>query len=482
MLKDDLTTILDQSAGLDLYHRDEEFSRGVVQHFSYNLGRMIRICERAGVPIIFVEPASNLRDFSPFKSEHGPRLDARTKARVEKTVAEAARLIELRQFQKALKLLAECAKVDPLYAEAHYLTGKALLGLRRSKDALKSFIRAKDLDVCPLRATTSILEALDRKAGDATAYIRFPNVVSEISSGKGGYSTIPGNEAFLDHVHPKIEGHQRLAEALLQEMARLGLVYPAKKLSRREKDAIYARVMASLDQKFFAMRDWNLAKTLYWAGKKVEAQAALLRAAKHMDSNPGVHAMLASFLLDEGNYERAVEESEKAVKLSGNAPTMGYGLAVAYFTSGRKDEAERILRRLVDRGEKIPGAYSKLAMIYLGAGRITEAIDTAKTGLQKSPDDPTLLDTYGLALAASGKPAEGIPWVLDARRKEPANPRYVYDLATIYALAHRKDEALGVLEAAARDGRVDADKLDRDVGLASLRQDPRFEAILRRMR
>lgn len=97
-----------------------------------------------------------------------------TKAKIEKTVAEAARLIELRQFQKALKLLAECTEVDPLCAMAHYLTGKALLGLRRSKDALKSFIRAKDLDICPLRATTSILEALGRKAGDANSVHTFP--------------------------------------------------------------------------------------------------------------------------------------------------------------------------------------------------------------------------------------------------------------------------------------------------------------------
>ena len=126
--------------------------------------------------------------------------------------------------------------------------------------------------------------------------------------------------------------------------------------------------MDSVDQSFFAMRDWNLAKTLYWAGKKDEALAALLRIVKPMDSHPGVHAMLASFLLDRGDYERAVEESEKAVKLSGNDPTMLYGLAAAYFTSGRNNEAEGTLRHLVDQGGQIPGAYSKLALIYLGSG------------------------------------------------------------------------------------------------------------------
>jgi len=107
-----------------------------------------------------------------------------------------------------------------------------------------------------------------------------------------------------------------------------------------------------------------------------------------MDSHPGVHAMLASFLLDKGDYEQAVTESEKAVKLSGNDPLMVYGLAAAYFTSGRAEDAEHTLRLLVDNGDRIPWAYSKLALIYLGTGRTNEAVGVLKSGFQKSPDDP----------------------------------------------------------------------------------------------
>ncbi len=482
VLQDEVDTILDHSAGLDLYHRDEELSRRVVQHFSYNLGKMLRMCREAGVRVVLVEPASNLKDFSPFKSEHGPNLDAETRARVEQTVKDAAQSIDQKDFGKALGLLVTCTTVDPEYAMAQYLTGKALLGLGRSKEALESFIRAKDFDVCPLRATSSILEVLRRNAKDAASFVRFPNVLVEMPvTGEDG-SHIPGNERFLDHVHPVIAGHQRLAESILQEIVSLGLVRPARSLSRHEKEAIYARVMDGLDPSFFAMRDWNLAKTLYWAGKKDEARAALMRAAKPMDSHPGVHAMLGSFLLDEGDYDGAVQESEKAVKLSGNDPLMVYELALAYFTSGRNDEAERTLRHLIDQGGRVPGAYSKLALIYLGSGRTEEAIDVLKSGLQKSPDEATLSDAYGFALAVSGRPTEGIPWVLSAHEREPGNPQYLYDLAMMYALAGRKDEALESLQEAAHNGYRDADKLARDVSFDSIRQDARFEGILRRLR
>jgi Flp pilus assembly protein TadD len=450
VLKDELITMLDQSAGLDQYHRDKEFSQGVVQHFSYNLGKMLRRCKEAGVPAILVEPASNLKDFSPFKSEHSAGLGSVTRARVEKTMADAAHLLGQKEYGEALSLLATCTEADPMYAMAHYLTGKALLGLGRCSDAQKSFIRARDLDVCPLRATSSILEVIHRNASGAASFIHFPDILIQMPVTGGDGCDILGNERFLDHVHPIIQGHQKLAESILQAIVTLGFVRPTKNLSRQDEDAIYTRVMEGLDQSFFALRDWNLAKTLYWAGKKDEAWAALLRVTKPMDSNPGVHAMLASFLLDKGDYERAVEESERAVKLSGNEPIMVYGLAAAYFTSGRKDEAERTLRFLVDRKENVPGAYSKLALMYLGSGRAEEAIEVLKSGLQVSPGEPTLSDTYGLALAVSGRPTEGIPWVLSAHEREPDNPQYIYDLAMTYALAGRKDEALESLEKAVR--------------------------------
>ena len=105
-----------------------------------------------------------------------------------------------------------------------------------------------------------------------------------------------------------------------------------------------------------------------------------------------------------------------------------------------------------------------------------------KSGLQKSPDEPTLLDAYGFALSVSGRPAEGIPWVMSAREREPGNPQYLYDLAMMYALAGRKDEAFESLQEAAANGYRDADKLARDISFESIRQDARFEAILRRLR
>ena len=102
ILQQEVTAILDRSAGLDLYHRDEEFSKGVVQHFAHNLRAMITLCRNAGVPVILVEPVSNLKDFSPFKSEHGPELTASEKARLQSGAGSCHRTLETRSGTEKL--------------------------------------------------------------------------------------------------------------------------------------------------------------------------------------------------------------------------------------------------------------------------------------------------------------------------------------------------------------------------------------------
>ena len=62
------------AVGPDAYRRDDEFRQHVIRHFRRNLNRMVDIAEEAGAKVLFVVPASNLFDFSPFRSESSPGL------------------------------------------------------------------------------------------------------------------------------------------------------------------------------------------------------------------------------------------------------------------------------------------------------------------------------------------------------------------------------------------------------------------------
>jgi len=283
-------------------------------------------------------------------------------------------------------------------------------------------------------------------------------------------------------VHPTIRGHQVLAERIFEKIVEHGLVRPSRSFGAEERKEIYSRVMSGFDDSFLGTRDLNLAKTLKWAGKKEEARVALNRVAKAMETNPEIHQMLGSYLLDDGQYEDAIKEYLKAVEYSGNDPPMIFSLAVAYYRSGLKDKAVQTYQELLDRGAPMAEAYSNLALLYLEEGRAAEALKVIKAGADLHHDSAAVLGTYGLALAVSGKPSDGIPWMLRALEIDPSNPERLYNLAGMYCLIGMRDNALRTLDLAVRKGYANAGKMARDDVFQSLRGDRAFTEILERIR
>lgn len=483
ILQQEVTTILDRSAGLDLYHRDEEFSKGVVQHFVYNLRAMITLCRNARVPVILVEPVSNLKDFSPFKSEHRPDLTASEKAEYKARLDRAKDLLEKNQYEQSLDLIDAAIAKDPLYAEAYYYKGRILLGLGRVTEARDNFIKARDLDVCPLRAISAIEDQFDKVAREENAtVIPFRQMLERRLSETGDKTEIPGNESFLDHVHLTIGLHQWLAETLLDKMTELGLVHPSRKLTSEERQALYGKVKASLDPKYLVNKDMNLAKTLKWAGKKEEARVALQRAASAMDDNPEVHKLLGSYLLDDGANDKAISEYQRAVELSGNDPEMIFALATACFHAGRKAKAADTYRKLIEGHDNLPEAYGNLAAIYLEQGKVKDALEVIRPGMKKNPDSASLMGQYGLALAMSGQISEAIPWTLKAIQAEPGDPNQYYNLAGMYALSGNVSDSLRYLDLAVQKGYANPEKMAKDEVFRSVRDLPGFKRILQRLR
>lgn len=483
VLREEATTLLDRSAGTELYHRDDQFSRGVVQHFAHNLRAMISLCRKAGVPVVVVQPPSNIKDFSPFKSEHSARLSPADKRLVNERLAQASRLVAEQHFREALPVIEESVVKDPLYAESYYWKGKALLGLGRAAEARVNFVKARDLDVCPLRCISDIDEQIVTIAGQEKAiFITFTEVVDRKASEISDKTGIPGDECFLDHVHPTVELHQLLAEIIVDTLAEKGLLKLSKKLTHDERQAVYAQATNSFDAGFFALRDLNLAKTLRWAGKKTEARAALQRVARKLPNDVEVHKMLGSYLLDDGKYDEAVDEYEKATELSGNEAEMMFCLATAYHRAGRKTEAVATYERLRSTETGTPEADANLAMIHLEDGRIEQALGVLGQALKKDANAEPLFAPYALALAMSGKTGEAIAWMVRAVKAEPGNANHLYNLAGMYALAGNRNEAMRYLGEAVQKGYANPEKAGRDPVFATLRNLPDFRAIVERMK
>ena len=259
----EVEALLDYRGGLELYHREEAWQRGVIAHYEFNLRRMTSIARQAGVPLILMNPACNLRDSPPFKAEHRAGLTEQERHQWDDLWAQA-RANYVSQPVEALRLLREALAIDDQHAGLHYDLAKCYDSLSQFSDARAEYLRAKELDVCPLR----ILEPLNdivRQVGNDT---QTPVVDVRTLFDRLSRDSIPGSDWFADHVHPTIPGYQRVADELADELVRLGRIHPQTEWLERKQQR-YAEHLESLPALYFIRGQQRLKSLMLWAYGRV---------------------------------------------------------------------------------------------------------------------------------------------------------------------------------------------------------------------
>jgi len=96
---------------------------------------------------VFVQPAINIKDMSPFKSEHRDGLDEQAQQAWEELYQRATLLQEAGNLPEALLVYQQARDIDDRYAEVHYRIGQVLFSLGRYDAAETSFRQAVEEDV-----------------------------------------------------------------------------------------------------------------------------------------------------------------------------------------------------------------------------------------------------------------------------------------------------------------------------------------------
>jgi lysophospholipase L1-like esterase len=238
--------ILDYNDSLKAYHWDDAWRTGVVAHYEFNLRRMVDLAERAGVPVLLVQPASNLAGCPPFKSEHHPPLSAADEADWLAAV-DAARQSYADDLQASLQYLREAVRLSPGHAETLYDLGQSCLASGRYDEARDWLVQARDNDVVPLRMI-SLLEAVLQ--GVATERgIPFLDA-HELLAAQTPHRVLD-DSLLVDHIHPGFDGHQSIAAALLRLMAEEGYVALEADWEMAAR-AAWQQHFESLDYTYFA--------------------------------------------------------------------------------------------------------------------------------------------------------------------------------------------------------------------------------------
>src|SRR5690606_16568966 len=75
---------------------------------------------------------------------------------------------------------------------------------------------------------------------------------------------ILGDEILVDHVHPSIEGYQKIALRLFQELENMGIVAPQAGWEERRKE-LFREQLAELDEVYYARGQQHLEGLRLWA-------------------------------------------------------------------------------------------------------------------------------------------------------------------------------------------------------------------------
>jgi lysophospholipase L1-like esterase len=218
ILPGEVQALLDFRGGLEYYQWDPQWRREVVDHYRFNLNRMAAIARQASVPMIFVEPVSNLRDCPPFKSQHRGDLTPEELTRWNRLYDQARRWFS-RDKPRAVELLKEAIEIDAQHAGLHYTLAKCYDELGQYGLARTEYLRAKERDVCPLRMIEPLHEALREVAGvHDVPRIDLPALFEVRSSQR-----LLGGDWLIDHVHPSIPGHQLIAQEIAKLLVKQGV-------------------------------------------------------------------------------------------------------------------------------------------------------------------------------------------------------------------------------------------------------------------
>lgn len=433
VLSTEVDAVLDRSVGPEDYHRDDVLVDAVLEHFRTSIERMTGMSDRAAARLIFVTPASNIGDFSPFKVEPNAGLSPAEVAQVAGMKRSVSEALKGGDPALAAQIADRALAMDPRDAELLFERGRALRALGRTGEARRAFIAARDEDVAPLRALSPMPEIITDVARDRhTGLVDFVRIVEERSPDR-----IPGNDVFLDHVHPTIEGNRILALAIIDEMIRMGIVTPAASWDDAAVARITARVRGSVDQAANALARRSLSNVLIWAGKHAEAARLVDESMETMPKDGEIRFQKAILLVRDGRYADALPHLEEAVRLSPQDAAIRKEYGIVLSELGRKAEARSALEKAVQLNSGLAGVHYELGVVLGDLGENALAESAYRAELVSYPDHADACNNLGVLLAMRGEIKGALELFERAVHADPGNANAVDNLAQARTLLGR---------------------------------------------
>jgi len=255
--------------------------------------------------------------------------------------------------------------------------------------------------------------------------------------------------------------------------AGLGLI-PAESGSKQARDA--AQRALGLDSTLVEAHtamvyiltgyDWD------WAGADAEVQQVLALDSGNADALYSA-GLLARTL---GRFDEAISFYQQAIARDPLNPTLHNNLGLALYYAGRWPEAEAELRKLLALRPGIAAGQAHLSKVLIARGQFEAAL----AAIEKESSEAWRMIGLPLAYQALGREAESDAALRELTQKFAGE--WAYQIAEVHAFRGEIDQAFAWLDRAyaQRDGGFS--EIKGDPLLKNLEGDPRYDAILRKMK
>jgi TolB-like protein/DNA-binding winged helix-turn-helix (wHTH) protein/Flp pilus assembly protein TadD len=259
------------------------------------------------------------------------------------------------------------------------------------------------------------------------------------------------------------------------DFALLSGVPPKEAYARTRELALKAlEIDSHLAEAHLALADFEFGWGWNWSAAERELERAIFL-------NPGyaeAREHYAEFLSCMGRHNQALAEVKQAHELDPLSLLINTQVGYTFYWARRPDEAMEQFKKTLDLDPSHWRAHIGLGRAYVYKGMFDEGITEmekghASLGVQRG-------SLWGYALGAGGRREEAVKMLRRyLKLRKPFTP---FAVATFYAGLGDKDKALAWLERAFDEHGYSLVRLKVDPFFDSLRSDPRFQDLLRRMK
>jgi eukaryotic-like serine/threonine-protein kinase len=234
-------------------------------------------------------------------------------------------------------------------------------------------------------------------------------------------------------------------------------------------DSISAAHSTLADVTFYGDWDWPAAEKEY------------KRAIELNPSDAEAHRIYSVFLSAMARADEALVEIRAAQDLDPISVFTSSSAGWTFYFARQYDRAIEQCQRTLELEPNNVGAHACLGDSYVAKGNYEKAIEESKTATTLSKNDPVRAAGLGRAYALAGDKAAARRILEDLLAESRRHYLPPSSLATVYAALGEKEKAISMLEKAYSDRDPYVTWLKVDDAFDVLRQEPRFQELLRRI-